>query len=69
MGMDFIRSFREFIKRVLEEMLAKIRRKIRCGIGTEGDDSSAYPRFTLRSRIIYCKLGNIRKKLRLLLMI
>lgn len=51
------------------EALVKIRRNIRCGIGAEGDNSSAYPRFTLRSRIIYCKLGNIRKKLRLLLMI
>ena len=51
------------------EALVKIRRKIRCGIGAEGDNSSAYPRFTLRSRIIYCKLGNIRKKLRLLLVI
>lgn len=46
-----------------------LRRNIRCGIGAEGDNSSAYPRFTLRSRIMYCKLGNIRKKLRLLLMI
>ena len=27
--------------RVLVEMLIKIRRKIRCGIGVEGDDSSA----------------------------
>ena len=69
MGMGFMRNFRGFMKRVLAEMLAKIRRKIRCGIGAEGDDSSAYPRFTLHSRIIYCKLGNIRKKLRLLLMI
>ena len=51
------------------EALVKIRRNIRWGIGAEGDNSAAYPRFTLRSRIIYCKLGNIRKKLRLLLMI
>ncbi len=30
------------------EMLAKIKQKIRCGIGAEEDDSFAYPRFTLR---------------------
>lgn len=34
-------SFREFMMRVSIEMLIKIRRKIRCGIGAEGDDSSA----------------------------
>ena len=64
-----MRSSRGFMMRVSVEMLAKIRRKIRCGIGAEGDDSSAYPRFTLRTWIIYCKSGNNRKKLRLLLMI
>ena len=47
--MSFMRSFREFMMRVLIEMPAKIRRKIRCGIGAEGDDSSAYSRFTLRT--------------------
>jgi hypothetical protein len=52
----------------INEKLIKIKWKIRCGIGAEGDDSSAYPRFTLRSRIIYCKPGNNRKRLRLLLM-
>ena len=36
-----MRSFREFMMRVSIEMLIKIRRKIRCGIGAEGDDSSA----------------------------
>ena len=66
---SFMRSSREFMIRVLVEALVKIRRNIRCGIGAEGDNSSAYPRSTLRSRIIYCKLGDIRKKLRLLLMI
>ena len=39
--MSFMRSFREFMMRVLIEMPVKIRRKIRCGIGAEGDDSSA----------------------------
>ena len=42
---DFIavemRSFREYMMRVLMEMLVRIKQKIRCGIGTEGDDSSA----------------------------
>lgn len=47
--MSFMRSFREFMMRVLIEMPVKIRRKIRCGIGAEGDDSSAYSRFTLRT--------------------
>lgn len=36
-----MRSFREFMMRVSIEMLIKIRQKIRCGIGAEGDDSSA----------------------------
>ena len=36
-----MRSFREFMMRVSIEMPVKIRRKIRCGIGAEGDDSSA----------------------------
>lgn len=47
--MSFMRSFREFMMRVLIEMPVKIRRKIRCGIGAEGDYSSAYSRFTLRT--------------------
>ena len=47
--MSFMRSFREFMMRVLIEMPVKIRRKIRCGVGAEGDDSSAYSRFTLRT--------------------
>ena len=39
--MSFLKSFRRFMMRVLVEMLIKIRRKIRCGIGAEGGDSSA----------------------------
>ena len=41
MVMSFMRSSREFMMRVLVEMLIKIRRKIRCGIGAEGGESSA----------------------------
>lgn len=41
MEISFLRSSREFMMRVLVEMLIKIRRKIRCGIRAEGDDSSA----------------------------
>lgn len=47
--MSFMRSFREFMMRVSIEVLAKIKQKIRCGIGAERDDSSAYSRFTLRT--------------------
>ena len=47
--MSFMRSFRGFTMKQLTEMLIKVRRKIRCGIGAEGDDSSAYSRFTLRT--------------------
>ncbi len=39
--MNFMRSSRRFIMRVLVEMLIEIRRKIRCGIVAEEDDSSA----------------------------
>ena len=38
---SFMRSSREFMMRVLAEMLIKKRKKIRCGIRAEGDDSSA----------------------------
>lgn len=41
MEISFLRSSRELMMRVLVEMLIKIRRKIRCGIRAEGDDSSA----------------------------
>ena len=37
-----MRSFRRFMKRVLAEMLIKTMQKIKCGIGAEEDDSSAY---------------------------
>ena len=36
-----MRNSREFMMRVLVEMLVKIKQKIRCGIGAEGGDSSA----------------------------
>lgn len=48
-GDELMRSSRGFMMRVSIEMLAKIKQKIRCGIGAEGDDSSAYPRFTLHT--------------------
>lgn len=48
-----MRSSRGFMMRVLAEMLVKIKQKIRCGTVAEEDDSSAYPRFILHSRIIY----------------
>ena len=38
MEMNFMRSFREFMMRVLVEMLIKIR----CGIGAEEGNSSAF---------------------------
>lgn len=41
MGMSFMWSFRGFMMKVLVEMLIKKGRKIKCGIGAEGDDSSA----------------------------
>ena len=63
-----MRSFRGFMMRVLIEMLIKKRQKIKCGIGAEEDDSAAYFRFTLHTQIIYYKLRNNRKRLRLLLM-
>ena len=44
-----MRSSSEYMMGVLIEMLVKIKQKIRCGIGAEEDDSSAYPRFTLRT--------------------
>lgn len=53
MEMGFMRSFRGFTMKQLTEMLIKVRRKIKYGIRAEGDDSSAYPRFTLHSRLIY----------------
>ena len=52
-GMSFKGSSRGFMMKQLAEMLIKVRRKIQYGIRAEGDDSSTYPRFTLRSRIVY----------------
>ena len=47
-----MRSSRGFMMKQLAEMLIKVRRKIKYGIGTEKGDSSAYLRFTLCTRII-----------------
>ena len=52
-GDELYDEFRGFMMRVLVEDAGKDRPRIRCGIGAEGDDSAAYPWFTLRSRIIY----------------
>ena len=53
----------------INEKLIKIKWKIRCGIGVEENDSSAYLRFTSHPRrIIYYELRNNSKRLRLLLM-
>ena len=41
MEMRVMKSFKEFMMNQSAEMLIKIRRKIRCGTGAEGDDSSA----------------------------
>lgn len=40
--MSFIKSFREFMMRVLVEVLIKKRWKIKCGIWAEKDDFSSY---------------------------
>lgn len=42
MEMGFIKSFREFMMRVLVEVLIKKRWKIKCGIWAEKDDFSSY---------------------------
>ena len=42
METSFSKSFREFMMRVLVEVLIKKRWKIKCGIGAEEDDSSAH---------------------------
>ncbi len=39
--MRFMRSFRKFMMRALAGMQGRKRQKIRCGIGAEGDDTSA----------------------------
>lgn len=40
--MGFMRSFRGFMMKQLAEMLIKVRWKIKCGIGEEEGNSSAY---------------------------
>lgn len=52
-GDGLYEEFQRFTMKQLTEMLIKARRKIKYGIRAEGDDSSAYPRFALHSRIIY----------------
>ena len=47
---EFQRIYDEAVNRDVD---IKVRRKIKYGIRAEGDDSSAYPRFTLHSRLIY----------------
>lgn len=54
--MSFMRSFREYMMRVSIEMRVKIKQKIRCGIGAEGDDSSAHFLW-----IILCVISRTRK--------
>ena len=39
--MSFMRSFREFMMRVLAGMQGRKKQKIKCGIWAEGDDTSA----------------------------
>ena len=50
--MSFMRSFREFMMRVLIEMPVKIRRKIRCGIGAEEGNSSVSSSYVLDRKIL-----------------
>lgn len=52
-GDGLYEEFQRITMKQLTEMLIKVRRKIKHGIRAEGDDSSAYPRFTLHSRLIY----------------
>ena len=42
METSFMKSFREFMMKQLAEMLIKVRQKIKCGIGAEEGNSSAY---------------------------
>lgn len=51
-----MKSFKDFMMNQSAEMLIKIRRKIRCGTGAEGDDSSAH--FFLW--IILCMISRTR---------
>ena len=64
-----MRSFRKFMMRVLVEMLVKIKQKIRCGIGAEGDDSSAdlfqnlKKMFEKSNKVFYNKIEIIYNKI------
>ena len=67
--MKCMRSSREFMMRVLAEMLVKIKQKIRCGIGAEGDDSSADLFYNLKkvfeksNKVFYNKIEIIYNKI------
>ena len=47
-----MRNFRGFMMRVSIEMPVKIRRKIRCGIGAEGDNLTVFPGCIIRKFIM-----------------
>lgn len=47
-----MRNSREFMMRVLVEMLVKIKQKIRCGIGAEEDNSSVSSSYVLDRKIL-----------------
>ena len=55
MVMSFMRSSREFMMRVLVEMLVKIKQKIRCGIGAEEGNSSVSSSYVLDRKILIHK--------------
>ena len=67
--MSFMRSSREFMMRVLVEMLVKIKQKIRCGIGVEEGDSSAGLFYNLKkvfeksNKVFYNKIEIIYNKI------
>ena len=64
-----MRSSREFMMRVLVEMLVKIKQKIRCGIGVEEGDSSAGLFYNLKkvfeksNKVFYNKIEIIYNKI------
>lgn len=67
--MGFMRSFRGFMMRVSIEMPVRIRRKIRCGIGAEEDDTSAGLFYNLKkvfeksNKVFYNKIEIIYNKI------
>ena len=67
--MSFMRSSREFMMRVLVEMLVKIKQKIRCGIGAEEGGSSAGLFYNLKkvfeksNKVFYNKIEIIYNKI------